>query len=229
MNKKWLILFLVVTVIICAFSSCTSGNNGDATSSSNPAPNPAESTSEESTSTPETDPVESTSEESTSTPETDPVESTSEESTSTPETEPVDSDSIKLVVDEFVMVIDDETTNAGQPIQYVAGYGVGYSSMGDIVYFEDVDFGEKGAVDMTIHFANGNSMANTTLAVYLDDYENTEPICTFDIGFTGGWTLQQTKPFTADCAIPGGLHTIYIKFTNSTSGSFGEVFFTKAS
>ncbi len=161
------------------------------------------------------------------------TEETTEEVTTIPETEAVP-DYLVLYVDSDVKLIDDAATNetgggSGNPIQFVESSGVGYSSLNDIVYFENVNFGDKGAQAMTIHFSNGNRKGNhTTLSVYLDDYQNTDPICTFDIKYTGGWDIGYAKPFTVDCTVPAGTHTVYIQFTNENSGSFAQVSFTEA-
>ncbi len=132
-----------------------------------------------------------------------------------------------------VTLIDDDTTQfeggSGNPIQYVEGYGVGYSSRNDIVYFSDVDFGANGAKQMTIFFSYGNDdESTTTLNVYIDDYKNSDPVCSFEIGFTGGWESTLAQEITADCQIPGGVHTVYIQFTNDKSGSFTWIKFTEA-
>lgn len=132
-----------------------------------------------------------------------------------------------------VTLIDDDTTQqqggSGNPIQYVEGYGVGYSSLNDIVYFSDVDFGANGAKQMTIFFSYGNDDdSTTTLDVYIDDYQNTSPVCSFEIGFTGGWESTYAQEITADCQIPGGVHTVYVQFTNEKSGSFTYIRFTEA-
>lgn len=105
---------------------------------------------------------------------------------------------------------------------------MGYSSLNDIVYFSDVDFGANGAKQMTIFFSYGNDdESTTTLNVYIDDYKNT-PVCSFEIGFTGGWESTFAQEFTADCQIPGGIHTVYVQFTNEKSGSFTYIRFTEA-
>ncbi|MGI6203006.1 MAG: carbohydrate-binding protein [Eubacteriales bacterium] len=139
----------------------------------------------------------------------------------------------KIEVTPDVHLIDDDTTQeqggSGNPIQYVEGYGVGYSSLNDIVYFPDVDFGENGAKQMTIFFSYGHDDGSaTTLDVYIDDYENSEPVCSFEIGFTGGWESTFAQEITADCNIPGGVHTVYVQFTNDRSGSFTYITFTEA-
>jgi hypothetical protein len=139
----------------------------------------------------------------------------------------------KIEVKSDVTVIDDATTQdqggSGQPIQYVEGYGVGYSSTNDIVAFADVDFGTDGAKEMTIFFGYGNDDASTTkLNVFIDDYKSGKPVCTYDIGFTGGWDIVNAKEFKAPVTIPGGVHTVYVQFANEKSGSFSYITFTKA-
>lgn len=139
----------------------------------------------------------------------------------------------KVEVTPDVTLIDDDTTQdqggSGQPIQFVDGYGVGYSSTNDIVYFEDVDFGTDGAKEMTIFFSYGNDDdSTTTLNVYIDDYKSGSPVCSYEIGFTGGWESIYAQEFKAPAAIPGGVHTVYIQFTNEKSGSFTYISFAKA-
>lgn len=139
----------------------------------------------------------------------------------------------KIEVTPEVTLIDDDTTQdlggSGQPIQWVDGYGVGYSSKNDIVYFEDVDFGADGAKEMTLFFSYGNDDdSSTTLNVYIDDYKSGNPICSYDIGFTGGWEDDFAQEFKAPCTVPGGVHTVYIQFTNEKSGSFTYISFLKA-
>ncbi|MBE6723609.1 MAG: LamG domain-containing protein, partial [Ruminococcaceae bacterium] len=67
----------------------------------------------------------------------------------------------------------------GQPIQYVDGYGVGYSSLNDQVIFRDIDFGANGADKMLINFSNGGEK-DTTLAIYIDE-KSGDPDATFSI------------------------------------------------
>lgn len=151
----------------------------------------------------------------------------------TTEQEKESPDYLLLYVDEKAKLIDDPSTNdlggGGNPIQFVDDNGIGYSSLNDIVYFENVDFGEKGAKEMTIFFSNGNRDGNhSTLSVYIDDYENNEPIALFDIKYTGGWDSSYAKEFSVECPVPAGKHTVYIQFTNENSGSFTWISFAEA-
>ena len=128
--------------------------------------------------------------------------------------------------------IDDDTTQdlggSGQPIQYVEGYGCGYSSMNDIIYFEDIDFGANGAKSLSMKFGYGKETGETTtLAVMIDDPKSA-PVGTFDIGFTGGWGIDTAGEVSTDVVIPVGVHTVYIQFTNEHSGSVSSIIFTEA-
>lgn len=139
----------------------------------------------------------------------------------------------KIEVTPDVTIIDDATTQdqggSGQPIQYVEGYGVGYSSTNDIVYFENVDFGTDGAKEMTIFFSYGNDDKTTTkINVFIDDYKSGKPVCSYEIGFTGGWESTKAQEFKAPVTISGGTHTVYVQFANEKSGSFTYISFTKA-
>ena len=138
---------------------------------------------------------------------------------------------IKCMI-EHAELIDDDTTQdqggSGNPIQIVDGYGCGYSSKNDIVAFHDIDFGDFGASSIQILFCYGNDDdSKTTLDIKLDDPDSA-PIANFEIGFTGGWTSDQAQWFEAACAIPAGIHSVYVQFTNEKSGSFTQVAFKEA-
>lgn len=125
----------------------------------------------------------------------------------------------------------DSTVDQGgnnQPIAIVDGYGVGYSMIDDYVVFHDVDFGANGAKAMTIFFSYGNDDGSETTLDILLDKEDGTLITQYSIGYTGGWESTAAKEFTNDCLIPSGTHDIYVKFTNTMSGSFTWVSFTEA-
>jgi len=213
--KKIFALLLTVAMMLAVFTAC-GGDNTNTTNTSDPTNTGSESTSD----------TEANTEQDTT--------DTEKVTTEAPETtEPVVEPYVYVYVDENVKLIDDASTNAtgggsGNPIQFVDGNGVGYSSLNDIVYFENVDF-SKGASAMTISFSNGNrNGTHTTLAVYIDDYQNSEPVCTFDIKYTGGWDAGYAKEFTVPCEIPAGTHTVYIQYTNTNSGSFTWASFVEA-
>lgn len=112
------------------------------------------------------------------------------------------------------------------PIAYMEAYGVGYSSKGDQVIFEDVDFGNNGANKMYINFSYGNESNSTNIAVFIDKRGDT-PAATFNIGYTGGWESKFAKEFTAEINVPAGKHDIIVEFLDET-GSFNYVRFDEA-
>ncbi|MBE6724765.1 MAG: carbohydrate-binding protein, partial [Ruminococcaceae bacterium] len=115
----------------------------------------------------------------------------------------------------------------GQPIQYVDGYGVGYSSLNDQVIYRDIDFGANGADKMLINFSNGGEK-DTTLAIYIDE-KSGDPDATFSIPNTGGWEAVWAEDFESAIDVKGGVHDVIIEFTNDNSGSFYYIkFFEKA-
>ena len=115
---------------------------------------------------------------------------------------------------------------SGQPIQYVEGYGVGYSSLNDQVIFRDIDFGANGADKMLINFSNGGG-DDTTLAIYIDE-KSGDPDATFTIPNTGGWEAVWAEDFETAIDVKSGVHDVIIEFTNSNSGSFYYIkFFEK--
>lgn len=135
----------------------------------------------------------------------------------------------EIKVSEELEFFDDPKTlwegGKGLPIQYVDGYGVGYSSLNDQVIFRALDFGDKGVNKMVIGFSNGGNDA--TLAVYVDKKGRT-PAATFTIPNTGGYESVWAEEFETDIDITGGLHDIIIEFTNSNSGSFHFIRFYRS-
>ena len=116
----------------------------------------------------------------------------------------------------------------GTTISYMEAYGVGNSSLNDMVIFRGVDFGANGADKMFINFSYGNNDDTATaIEVYLDKAEGT-PIATYAIGFTGGWEITLAQEFEATVAILGGVHDIFVKFASEKSGSFSSVRFNEA-
>lgn len=129
-------------------------------------------------------------------------------------------------------VIDDDTTQdlggSGNPIQIMDAYGCGYSSLGDMVVFNDVDFGANGASSARMHFGYGADDGTvTTLAFYIDNPDGT-PALETEVGFTGGWDITSSGWVDLDLAVPAGIHTIYMEFTNEKSGSLSELTFVEA-
>lgn len=112
------------------------------------------------------------------------------------------------------------------PIAYMEAYGVGYSSKGDQVIFEDIDFGNNGANRMYINFSYGNESNSTNIAVFIDKRGDI-PAATFNIGYTGGWESKFAKEFTAEISVPAGRHDIIVEFLDET-GSFNYIRFDEA-
>ncbi len=136
----------------------------------------------------------------------------------------------KINVTKDVEVIDDTKDQGGnnKPIAFVEGYGIGYSQIDDIVVFRNIDFGKNGANKFIISFQYGATSGESTLAIYIDDYKTAKPICELKCTPTGGWKLENAKEFSAACSVAGGVHTVYVKFTNKASGSFGYIRFEEA-
>lgn len=122
---------------------------------------------------------------------------------------------------------DDESTNNGNPIQLMDAYGCGYSTKGDLVIFDDVDFGANGADFMTVRFGYGNDNGTVTnVALMLDDPDS-DPVATMSIGWTGGWEIAPSGYISVPVDIEGGVHSLYFKFLDET-GSLSYVYFAEA-
>lgn len=135
----------------------------------------------------------------------------------------------KIVTSPDTKLIDateDQGAN-NHPIEYVENYGIGYTWIGDFAYFEDLDFGPNGADKMTIGYTYGtDDPKECILEVYLDSTTGTK-IGTYYISNVGGYSEEFKQDFTIDVDIPGGIHTVYIKWTNTT-GSLFHVQFNEA-
>ncbi|MCL2772536.1 MAG: LPXTG cell wall anchor domain-containing protein [Oscillospiraceae bacterium] len=118
----------------------------------------------------------------------------------------------------------------GQPVQYVDGYGIGYTWINDMAVFRNLDFGATGAGQMTVAFGfapTDGQPDSSLLKIYVDDPNGAEAgeiRCTD----TGGFDEANQKDFTFDCAVPSGVHTIYVKWAEAATGSLYGVQFTAA-
>lgn len=119
-----------------------------------------------------------------------------------------------------------DEAGTSNPIAYMEEYGVGYSSKGDQVIFEGVDFGNNGANKIYINFSYANKDKNTNIAVYIDKKSDT-PAAKFSIGDTGGWESKFAKEFSAAITVPAGKHDIIVEFVDET-GSFNYIRFDEA-
>ena len=135
-----------------------------------------------------------------------------------------------VMITDKTKLVDDAANNSkggsGKPIAYMETHGVGYSSLGDQVVFEGVDFGKNGAKEMTIFFSYGGEK-ETTIAAHLDS-KDAKPFATFTITNTGGWDKTKAKEFTTKVQVPGGIHDVFVEFTNEESGSFSYIRFAEA-
>lgn len=126
---------------------------------------------------------------------------------------------------ENVMITADtkiyDAPGTDNPIAYMEAYGVGYSSKGDQVWFEDLDFGANGADKITINFSFGANDKSTNIAFFVDSTDG-EPAAKLNIGYTGGWESTYAKEFTTDIEVPAGKHTIIVEFLDET-GSFNYI------
>lgn len=118
---------------------------------------------------------------------------------------------------------DDQGSN-NQPIQYVEGFGIGYSYAGDCVIIRDVDFSEKQAKAISVFMANGDGEP-LNLSVHINDI-NSEPVAAISISPTNGYTRDKAKLFCADFDSPiEGTATVYIKWLDKTGNMFEVEFY----
>ena len=127
---------------------------------------------------------------------------------------------------EFGYITNDSENRNGKNISYMEAYGCGNGAMGDAVQFKNIDFGDWGAKSMVISFAYGGERT-TTIDIKLDSLDS-EPIATYAITNTGGWDKTKAKEFTTNVDIPGGIHDVFVQFTNEESGAFSYIRFGKS-
>ena len=129
--------------------------------------------------------------------------------------------------DEFGYITNDSgRLRNGKNISYMEAYGCGNGAMGDAVQFKNIDFGKNGAKEMVLSFSYGGE-STTTVAVKLDSLD-AAPVATYAITNTGGWDKTKAKEFTTNVKIPGGVHDVFVQFTNEESGSFSYIRFVEA-
>lgn len=129
--------------------------------------------------------------------------------------------------DEFGYITNESGRDRyGKTISFIPAYGCGNGAMGDAVQFKNIDFGKNGAKEMVLSFSyNGDK--TSTVAVKLDSLD-AAPIATYAITKTGGWEKTFAKEFTTAVKIPGGIHDVFVQFTNEESGSFSYIRFVEA-
>ena len=135
------------------------------------------------------------------------------------------------VLDATTQVVDQINTKnkggSGNSIAKMDKYGVGYSSMDDMVVFPNCNFGKTGAKQIAVDFSFGAADGHATLGIFIDDPYGT-PVATLECGNTGGWEIKDAKTFTADldpAKVGAGSHTVFVRFMTEKSGSFNVVKF----
>ncbi len=116
---------------------------------------------------------------------------------------------------------------SGKSIAYMEANGVGYSSKDDLVVFPNCDFGKKGAKKVTINFAYNKADTTAQIGIFIDNPYKDAPDATITVKPTGGWDLTKAQPFSADISVGAGIHTVFVRFMDGNSGSFGNVVFTE--
>ena len=144
---------------------------------------------------------------------------------------PVAGDIVLNVVAQADVIDDDTTQDKGGNNTFISimeDYGCGNSSLNDVVYFDDVDFGDNGADFMTIRFGYGWEDGTATKVGLILDDPDADPIATMDIQWTGGWDVKTSGYHSIPVEVPAGVHSVYFKFLNEKSGSLSEVYFAEA-
>ena len=142
----------------------------------------------------------------------------------------VNSAFVRIGVDANTELID-SAINQGpnaHPIEYVEGFGIGYTFIDDMVVFRDLNFGPNGAEQMTVYFGyQSDDPPSSLLKIYVDDY-NLPEVAEIRCTSTGGYDESNQKDFVFNCIVPPGNHTIYVKYAEESSGSLYAITFKEA-
>ena len=134
-------------------------------------------------------------------------------------------------------LIDNPDTNdqaSGNALCFAEAYGTGRTTQGDIVKFENVDFG-AGVTNIAIrcgyNLGGDKAGTGTEFWVYIDDEKcEGEPIAKFAVNDSETKSSQIVDQVykNADIDAITGVHDVYVKGETEYSGSFSKVVFTKA-
>ena len=134
-------------------------------------------------------------------------------------------------------LIDNPDTNdqaGGNALCFAEAYGTGRTTQGDIVKFENVDFG-AGVTNIAIkcgyNLGGDKAGTGTEFWVYIDDEKcEGEPIAKFAVNDSETKSSQIVDQVykNADIDAITGVHDVYVKGETEYSGSFSKVVFTKA-
>ncbi len=123
----------------------------------------------------------------------------------------------------------DSTEDQGPNNAPIGWYGVqhqvGCTWRGDIVVFENIDFGDIGAIEVALKLSWGN--VDGTMEIMLDG-EDSEVIATIPVTKTKDFHVLAAEIFKATLETPiTGTHDVYCKFATGEPGSFFGIEFTE--
>ena len=131
-------------------------------------------------------------------------------------------------------LIDNPDTNdqaAGYALCFAEAYGTGRTTQGDIVKFENVDFG-TGVTNIAVRcgFNNGEKEGDSTeFWVYIDDEKcEGEPVAKFSVSESETASSQIVDQVykNQDVAKIEGVHNVFVKGETAYSGSFSQIILT---
>ncbi|WP_205326433.1 carbohydrate-binding protein [Glycomyces sp. YM15] len=101
------------------------------------------------------------------------------------------------------------------------GSSIGPLANGDWVRYDDVDFGSTAPVDFTARVASGAGSGVSGLVEVRIDSATANPIGSFAIANTGGWTAWRDVP--GNVAAVTGTHDVFLTFTSGQPQDFVSV------
>lgn len=101
------------------------------------------------------------------------------------------------------------------------GSSIGPLGRGDWVRYDDVDFGSTSPADFTARVASGAAGGVSGLVEVRIDSATANPIGSFSIANTGGWTSWRDVPGNVNAVT--GTHDVYLTFTSGQSQDFVSV------
>ncbi|HEX2143470.1 MAG TPA: carbohydrate-binding protein [Glycomyces sp.] len=102
-----------------------------------------------------------------------------------------------------------------------SGGAIGPLGNGDWARYDDVDFGSTSPLDFTARVASGAAGGVSGLVEVRIDSATANPIGSFAIANTGGWTSWRDVP--GNVAKVTGVHDVYLTFTSGQSQDFVSV------
>jgi len=128
---------------------------------------------------------------------------------------------VRMTPDTICHPVDPSVEN---PVQYVAGFGIGHAGVGDAVELPGVDFG-SGVSSVGVLFSSAYSPA--PLEIILNDINN-PPAAVVYTPLNDGWTEDYAVMSFANFDEPvSGVHTVFVRWGDGIGSLYNVVFYAE--